>query len=368
MKASYFACMGYAERHKFPPGWPVPPVHQDSNIAMRSYQEGLAECELAERAGFDWVSLSEHHYSGNRTTPNPAVMAAAVAERCKRVKIALLGQLLPLNNPVRVAEEIGMLDNLTGGRLVVAFMRGVLSEDQVYDLNPAEGRAKLIEGMDLVIKALTEPQPFSWEGRHYRYRTVSVWPRPVQRPMPPMIVATRSEDAVRYAADNRLGLGIAYASVENASNVAAKYVQLCRESGWQPDSDQIVYRGGICLGETDREAEALFEGLVSGGMERGLTIGPTLTRAVQSARAGEPFDGSKVFAAGGPAGAGLGIRGMVGFIGSPDTVTRQLKAFHEQCGVGVVDLAFQHPGISHHQVMKGIELFGKEVLPRIREF
>ena len=87
-------------------------------------------------------------------------MAAAVAERCKRVKIALLGQLLPLNNPVRVAEEIGMLDNLTGGRLVVAFMRGVLSEDQVYDLNPAEGRAKLIEGMDLVIKALTEPSHF----------------------------------------------------------------------------------------------------------------------------------------------------------------------------------------------------------------
>lgn len=59
---------------------------------------------------------------------------------------------------------------------------------------------------------------------------------------------------------------------------------------------------------------------------------------------------------------------MVGFIGGPDTVTRQLKAFHEQCGVGVVDLAFQQPGISHHQVMKEIELFGKEVLPRIREF
>ena len=368
MKASYFACMGYAERHKFPPGWPVPPVHQDSNIAMRSYQEGLAECELAERLGFDWVSLSEHHYSGNRTTPNPAVMAAAVAERCKRVKIALLGQLLPINNPVRVAEEIGMLDNLTGGRLVAAFMRGVLSEDQVYDLNPAEGRAKLIEGMDLVIRALTEPQPFSWEGRYYRYRTVSVWPKPVQSPMPPLIVATRSEDGVRYAAANRLGLGVAYASVEDTSNVAAKYVELCRESGWQPGPEQIVYRGGICLAETDREAEALFEGLVSGGVERGLTIGPVLTRAVQSARAGEPFDGRKVFDGSGPAGAGLGVRGMVGFIGGPDTVTRQLKAFHERCGVGVVDLAFQQPGMSHDQVMKEIELFGKEVLPRIREF
>jgi alkanesulfonate monooxygenase SsuD/methylene tetrahydromethanopterin reductase-like flavin-dependent oxidoreductase (luciferase family) len=73
--------------------------------------------------------VSEHRYSGNRTTPNPAVMAATVAERCKRAGSALLGQPLPLNNPVRATEEIGMLGNLTGGRVVVAFMRGTLSEE-----------------------------------------------------------------------------------------------------------------------------------------------------------------------------------------------------------------------------------------------
>ena len=145
MKASYFGCMGYQERDKFPAGWPVPPSYYDPEVAMQSYRDGMAECRLAEEAGFDWVSLSEHHYSGNRTTPNPAVMAAAVAQQCQRVKIALLGQLLPILNPVRAAEEIGMLDNLTEGRLVVAFMRGTLSEDQVYSLNPVEGRDKLLE-------------------------------------------------------------------------------------------------------------------------------------------------------------------------------------------------------------------------------
>ena len=113
---------------------------------MRSYDEGMAEAELAEDVGFDWVSLSEHHYSGNRMTPNPAVMAAAVAQRCRRVKIALLGQLLPIINPVRAAEEVGMLDNLTGGRLVVAFMRGILSEDQVYDLTRRRGGTGLPRG------------------------------------------------------------------------------------------------------------------------------------------------------------------------------------------------------------------------------
>ena len=368
MKASYFACMGYAGRDEFPPDWPVAPAYQDSTITMRSYDEGMDECELAEEVGFDWLSLSEHHYSGNRMTPNPAVMAAAVAQRCRRARIALLGQLLPIINPVRAAEEIGMLDNLTVGRLVVAFMRGVVSEDQVYDLNPAEGRERLVEGMDLVLKALTEPQPFSWEGRYYRYRTVSVWPKPVQQPLPPVIVATRSEDALSYAALNRLGVGISYDPVEATARVTERYVQLCRDAGWEPEPDQIVYRGGICLAETDREAEAVMDGLEARGVQRGLAVGPSLSRAIASARAGEAFDKGRIFAADSGTPAGRGLRGMVGFVGSPDTVAAQLKAFHDQAGVGVVDLAFQQPGITHEQVLRGIELFGREVLPQIKEF
>ena len=325
MKASYFACMGYAERHKFPAGWPIPPAYCDPEIAMQSYKEGMAECELAEEVGFDWVSLSEHHYSGNRTTPNPAVMAAAVAERCKRVRIALLGQLLPINNPVRAAEEIGMLDNLTGGRLVVAFMRGTPSEDNVYDLDPSEGRGRLTEAMSLVIKALTDPQPFSWEGRYYHYPTVSVWPKPVQRPLPPVIVATRSDDAVSYAAANRLGLGVSYAGVDDMAGVTAKYNRWCQEAGWQPTPDQIVYRGGICLGETDRHAEKVRSRL------------HTADR-------------------------------MLNLVGGPDTIVEHIKEYHDRCGVGVVDLAFQQPGGTHQEVMEAIALFGREVLPRIREF
>ena len=368
VKASYFACMGYANRHDFPPDWPVPAAHQDPETTTRSYDEGMAECELAEAVGFDWISLSEHHYSGNRMTPNPAVMAGAVSQRCTRAKIALLGQLLPIINPVRAAEEIGMLDNLTRGRLVVAFMRGVISEDQVYNLNPAEGRERLTEGMDLIIRALTEPQPFSWEGRHYRYRTVSVWPKPVQQPMPPVIVATRSEDAFRYAAEHRLGIGVSYDSVEDTAGVTDRYVELCREAGWEPSSEQIVYRGGICLGETDEEAQSLLESLEARGVQRGLAVGANLTRAIQSARAGEAFDGQRVFGGDPAVRGGRGLRGMVGFVGSPETVAKQLQAFHDRCGVGVVDLGFQQPGIPHERVMREIDLFGREVLPRMREF
>ena len=368
MKASYFGSMGYSERHKFPAEWPVPPIYQDPQKSVQSYQEGMEECEFAEELGFDWVSISEHHYSGNRTTPNPAVMAAAVAERCKRVKIALFGQLLPLSNPVRAAEEIGMLDNLTGGRLVMGFMRSTPTEDQAYGINPAEGRGRLLEAMDLVLKALTEPQPFAWEGRYYQYRTVSVWPRPVQQPLPPGIVATRSDDAVQYAAAHRLGLGVAYDNVDGVARVTEKYNQWCREAGWQPTPDQIVYRGSICLAETDRLAEEWLDSLKDVWLGRGLVLGPTLARAVQAARSGEEFDLRTAIPDSNQEHSVRSARRLVSFIGGPDTVVKQMKEFHDRCGTGVVDLAFQQPGISHGEVMKEIDLFGREVLPRIKEF
>ena len=334
---------------------------------MRSYAEGMAECELAEELGFDWISLSEHHYSGNRTTPNPAVMAAAVAERCKKARIALLGQLLPLNNPIRAAEEIGMLDNLTGGRLVAAFMRGTPSEDQVYDLNPAEGRGRLIEAMDLVLKALTEPQPFSWEGRYYQYRTVSVWPWPVQRPLPPIIVATRSADTVKYAAAKGLSLGVSYEHPDDMAGVVRDYRRWQQEAGWNAGEDQIVYRGGICLAETDEKAQALRDRVHAAGGGRGLNIGRSLAQAVQTARASsEPKAMAATTAT--PGSGAVEPRTQLNFVGSPDTVVEQLRAYHDKCGVGVVDLAFQQPGLTHQDVMGEIELFGREVLPQIHEF
>ena len=146
MKASYLGAMGYSQRYNFPTTWPIPPIYHDPETSVRSYQEGIEECEFAEEMGFEWVSFSEHHYSGRIATGTPAVMAAAVAERCKKVKIAMLGHLLTLNNPIRVAEELGLLDNLTNGRLVIGFLRGTPNEDQTYSVNPSEGPGAALGG------------------------------------------------------------------------------------------------------------------------------------------------------------------------------------------------------------------------------
>ena len=367
MKASYFGAMGYSDRWKFPRVWPIPPAYHDSETSVRSYQEGMEECEFAEEMGFDWLSFSEHHYSGRVATGTPSVMAAAVAERCKKVKIAMLGHLLPLNNPVRIAEELAILDNLTNGRVIAGFLRGTPNEDQVYSMNPAEGRGRLLEGMDLILKALTEPQPFSWEGRYYQFRTVAVWPRPVQKPHPPVVVATRSDDTVRYAAEHQLSLAVSFLPVAQMEVITDKYRNWCQEAGWSPGPDNIVYRGSIYVGETDKQADDWFDSLMETRPGPNIPLRRTVSEAIQSARTGGDFDLRNVVA-GSPDGDVVGNSLGINFVGGPDKVVKQLKEFHDRCGVGVVDLLIQQTTVDHQGVLKEIELLGKNVIPQIKEF
>src|SRR5215471_313798 len=118
MKVCLLGPATYGGRFEFG-RWPVASEQCDPWIAARSYAAQLELFEHAEELGFDWVSVSEHHYSPGLMAPNPFVLAAAASQRTERVKIAVLGPLMPLTNPVRVAEEVAMLDSLSGGRAVV---------------------------------------------------------------------------------------------------------------------------------------------------------------------------------------------------------------------------------------------------------
>src|SRR6266571_5067136 len=104
------------------------------------------------------------------STPNPMVMAGALTQRVKHAKIALLGANIPILNPVRVAEEFAMLDALTGGQVVAGMLRGTSNEYVTYGVNPSESRDRFEEALELIVRAWTEPQPFSWQGRYYEYR------------------------------------------------------------------------------------------------------------------------------------------------------------------------------------------------------
>lgn len=359
MKASFFESIRYVTSQELPARWPQAPGYYDPEVGGQLFQDVIERLALVEDLGFDWVSFSEHHYGGRILSPSPIVMASHMAAHLHKVKIAVLGPIMALNNPVRVAEEFAMLDNLTQGRLVVGMLRGTTNEYLVYGVKPEEAREITTEGMALVLKAWTEPQPFGWQGRHYQYRSVSVWPRPLQQPFPPTFALGTSRESCDFAARHHLGLGVSFGPVDAMSRVTQYYREQCAQHGWQPTSEQIIYRGHILLAETDAEAQ---EALQQREQRREVTF--PMRPGVRQALA--QLDSRNI--AGTPRPVFRDGPLPTTFVGSPDTVVKQMQQFHDDVGVGVVDLSFH--GYAHESpdsVMRAIKLFAKEVLPRIHE-
>jgi alkanesulfonate monooxygenase SsuD/methylene tetrahydromethanopterin reductase-like flavin-dependent oxidoreductase (luciferase family) len=358
MKVSYFETARYMAPQQLPAEWPVPPDAYDREAGAQAYRGMIERLQYVEALGFDWVSVSEHHYSPQRLTPAPIVSAAHLAAYAQNIKIAVLGPIVSQSNPVQVAEELAMLDNLMPGRLVVGLLRGITGEYLTFGLNPTEARERTTEGMELILKAWTEPQPFGWQGRHFHFRTVSVWPRPLQRPHPPTYALGTSRESCEFAARHRLGLGVSYAPFAVVAKATRYYRDACAQYGWQPEAEQIIYRANILIAETDAEAQALLE-----KQRRARTPFP-LRAGVRDALL--QLDSRNV--AGEARTPNVGGVLPTNFVGGPDTVVEQVKRCRNEVGAGVVDLMFQIPGSSDLSfLMRSLELFGKKVLPHIRD-
>ncbi len=343
MKASYL-CMATFDGPA--PGldiWPVPPEVCDPETARRSMERYLAQAARADELGFDWVSVSEHHYAPIQMTPNCLVMAAALSQRTQRAKIALLGPLVPLCNPVRLAEEIAMLDTLSGGRVVVLFLRGTPNEHKTYDTPPAETRGMTQEGIQLILKAWQERAPFAWHGEHYRFDTVSVWPRVQQQPHPAVFGSGNSDESIRFAAAHRMGVAFSFAPPEAVRNWVRLYHREAQAHGWTPSPSQVVYRGLTHVACSDSAARADMEAhfgaqaAVQAQFQQQTLGGPPVVPLIL-----EPY-----------------------FLGSPATLRARCGELRA-CGVGVIDLAFVIG--NPVQQAQSVELFATEVLPELHRW
>jgi alkanesulfonate monooxygenase SsuD/methylene tetrahydromethanopterin reductase-like flavin-dependent oxidoreductase (luciferase family) len=152
------------------------------------YNDYLDELEFAAASGFDGICVNEHHSNGYGMMPSPNIMMATLARRTKDVALIVLGNSIALYNPpVRVAEEFAMLDCISGGRLVAGFPVGSSSDDNwAYSMNPALIRRRYYEAEELILKAWTTPEPFSFNGEFTQMRYVNPTPRPIQKPHPPI--------------------------------------------------------------------------------------------------------------------------------------------------------------------------------------
>src|ERR671926_1982856 len=254
MKASFFVSLPYGQVGEPVSRWPVPNRLFDPEHAVRVVASRLDDVELADQLGFDWIGCAEHHYSPGSLASNVSAVAAAISQRSRRARVCIMGALLPLNNPVRVAEEYALVDAISGGRLVAGLLRGAPYEYLVYNVPPAESRTRFEEAWELIVRAWTDTEPFGWEGEHYHFRNVSIWPRPVQQPTPPVFISGSSRESGELAARKRVGLGLAFTTRPLAAEAAAYFRECAAAEGWQPRPDQVVYQVPVYVSESDEQA------------------------------------------------------------------------------------------------------------------
>ena len=204
MKVFIFDLLAYAhhfenyKRDKFIP-YPLSGEHFDPQIGALTYEQHLQAWEEMDKLGYDGVGLNEHHTTPHGMMNSPNMMAAAAAQRTKKLKFLILGNLLPIHNPLRIAEELAMADCMSRGRILSGFARGVPREYNVYNVSMAESRERFEEAVDIVMKAWTEPQ-FTHDGKYWQMKDIAIWPRPYQQPHPPVWVPfTGSKETIEWA-------------------------------------------------------------------------------------------------------------------------------------------------------------------------
>ena len=259
-----------------------------------------------------------------------------------------------------------MLDNLLDGRLRIGMLRGTPNEYLTYGSNPWESRERYEEGILLLKACFTEPEPFGWEGRYYRFRNIAVWPRRVQDPHPRILISGNSKDGAIFAGHHGLDLGFSYMGAEKCAEHASLYRQAAAEAGWEPTADNLQYRHFMYVTNTDDEAIDTMKALSGGGLMsifNGASPDVMMTMAqIGAALAGVPKQ-VKID----PSMAPPMVMGPA-LYGSPETVLGHIKEIHDALGMGrlEVSLGTVNP-LPHEAMLSSLKLIGEEVIPVLHE-
>ena len=351
-------------------------AHYDPKVGHRLYSEYLEQCVATEKFGYDSVIVNEHHQNAYGTMPAPNLWASYLAAKTSRIRIGIVGNALPLHaNPIRVAEEIAMLDVISNGRINSGHVRGMGAEYHSGTQVPADSKEKFWEAHDLILKAWTEDGPFSWEGEHYNVNYVNPWPKPLQQPHPPIwLPGTGSTETIEEAAKRRYRYMMATTSNWFCKTAFNKFYDIATEKyGYEPDRHQLGRVIPTYVAETDAQAHREAKPHVMWFFRNGLHIPfhhlmppgyntpDSLLRTMQGrAKAGvKPFDAYDYDE--------LVEQGYV-VVGSPDRVVEEYGKMAEEYRCGMMISAGGHLGsMPHWMVMKNMQIMAEEVMPHFRD-
>lgn len=246
MKVFVFDLLAYGQhfenfkRDKFIP-YPLAGEHWDPKIGALTYDQHLEAWEEMDKLGFDGVGLNEHHTTPHGLMISPNMMAAAAAQRTRKLKFLILGNLLPIHNPLRIAEELAMADCLSHGRILSGFARGVPREYNVYNVSMGESRARFEEAVDIIMKAWKEPQ-FSHAGKYWQMKDIAIWPRPYQQPHPPVWVPfTGSKETIEWAGRHNFSAVLPDFKRGLTEDIVGYFAKQLAKNGHQISPEQLCF-------------------------------------------------------------------------------------------------------------------------------
>ncbi|MBM3486739.1 MAG: LLM class flavin-dependent oxidoreductase [Alphaproteobacteria bacterium] len=350
----------------------LPSKHYDPAKGADLYDMYLDLWCAADEMGLE-IMNNEHHQTATCVVPAAPIMLGILAKRTKRARLLILGNpIANRNQPVRVAEEMAMVDVLSRGRLECGFVRGVPYEAAPANMSAWRGSERLWEAHDLILKAwTTHDGPFNFEGRFFHARQVNVWPRPYQQPHPPVWVTIGSGPSTIPVARHKHIGAVFLAGYAGINAIFDGYRDnWTRFHGTAMPLDRLAYCALVNVAETKAEAERTAEKLIwyvtSNKVPPHWTNPPGYFPppvAAQILKGGRKLalDTPKLTA------EDQMMRGNF-FCGTPDDVYAQIKNFYEYSGgFGHLLMMMQAGFLTYDETIKSMSLFTKEVYPRLKE-
>ncbi|MSP78901.1 MAG: LLM class flavin-dependent oxidoreductase [Dehalococcoidia bacterium] len=356
----------------------------DPVLGNKLYNRYIDEDIFCEEMGFDGLMLNEHHSTPGCMQGVTNVGLSILARVTKKIKLIPLGNILPAwDDPMWLAEQLAMIDVISGGRLVSGWVRGTGREHVVHNTHPPSNWERFQEAHDLIIKTWTTPGPFRWEGKHFQYRYVNPWVVPYQKPHPPIwIPGTASRATVDWAAKNGFPYIILGAELEATKSTFAYYHTAAAEYGFKTGTQHNGELIKVHCEATEEKADEVGRKFLGGvrnpfllGNEGRVKSWVQALPGLSPRKAAERIEtGIGPVGRGGPAGGAQSASyeeqsaKYLIISGTPKTVITRVKHVMEQTRPGTLLLWDGEGAMNHEDHMRSLKLLGTEVLPALRDY